>query len=110
MYAGAEGKYLKKAVDDGVSGIVVAAFGLGNVNESVGDAIRYARSKGVPVVISSRCYNGRTYPLYGGPGGGETLAGAGVLFSGGAYSIQIQDNAFAGADADQGGKEPRKVF
>ena len=83
MYAGADGKYIRKAVDDGVDGIVVAGFGLGNVNASVYEAIRYARSLNIPVVISSRCYNGRTYPVYGGRGGGKTLAGDDVIFSGG---------------------------
>ena len=83
MYAGADGKYIRNAVDDGVDGIVVAGFGLGNVNASVYEAIRYARSKNIPVVISSRCYNGRTYPVYGGPGGGKTLEQDNVIFSGG---------------------------
>jgi L-asparaginase len=83
MYAGADGKYIRKAVDDGVDGIVIAGFGLGNVNASVYEAIRYARGKNVPVVISSRCYNGRTYPVYGGPGGGKTLELEDVIFSGG---------------------------
>lgn len=83
MYAGADGKYIRKAIDDGVSGVVVAGFGLGNVNASVYEAVRYARGKEIPVVISSRCYNGRTHPVYGGPGGGKTLANDEVIFSGG---------------------------
>lgn len=83
MYAGADGKYVRKAVDEGIDGVVIAGFGLGNVNASVYEAVRYARSKNVPVVISSRCYDGRTYPLYGGPGGGKTLSDEKVIFSGG---------------------------
>lgn len=83
MYAGADGKYIRNAVDGGVDGIVIAGFGLGNVNASVYGAIQYARSKNIPVVISSRCYNGRTYPVYGGPGGGKTLELENVIFSGG---------------------------
>ncbi len=83
LYAGADGKYIRLAADSGAKGIVVAGFGLGNVNASVYEAIRYARSKNIPVVISSRCYKGRTYPVYGGPGGGKTLANENVIFSGG---------------------------
>ncbi len=83
LYAGADGRYIRLAVDSGAKGIVVAGFGLGNVNASVYEAIRYARSKNLPVVVSSRCYNGRTYPVYGGPGGGKTMADDNVIFSGG---------------------------
>lgn len=83
MYAGMNGAYVRQAADSGVKGIVVAGFGLGNVNASVYEAIGYARSKNIPVVISSRCYKGRTYPVYGGPGGGKTLAQDNVIFSGG---------------------------
>ena len=54
LYAGADGKYIRLAVDSGAKGIVVAGFGLGNVNASVYEGIRYARSKNIPVVISSR--------------------------------------------------------
>lgn len=45
----------------GARGIVVQAVGMGNMN-----AMKYALSKGVPVVISTtRAHNGRTYLLYG---------------------------------------------
>ena len=81
MYAGADGTLLKHAVDSGAEGIVVAALGWGNVNESMYEAIRYALRREVPVVISSRSYFGRVLPVYGFKGGGATLKEVGGVFA-----------------------------
>jgi len=81
MYAGADGALLKHAVDFGAEGIVVAALGSGNVNESMYEAIQYALRRKVPVVISSRSYFGRVLPVYGFKGGGATLKEIGCVFA-----------------------------
>ena len=81
MYPGADGRYVRHAADTGAQGIVVEAFGWGNVNEPVYEAIRYAREKGVPVVISTRVDEGRTLPVYGFKGGGATLKQLGAVFA-----------------------------
>lgn len=80
MYAGAQGDMIRHAVDNGAKGVVVAAMGIGNVNGPVFEALQYAKSKGAQVVIASRCENGRTMPVYGGPGGGRELARMGAIF------------------------------
>ena len=38
-------------------------------------------AKGVPVVISTRVYNGRVMPVYGYIGGGNTLKQLGAIFA-----------------------------
>jgi L-asparaginase len=43
------------------------------------DAIKYAIDKGVPVVVATKVYNGRTLPVYGFKGGGNTLQKAGAF-------------------------------
>jgi L-asparaginase len=68
-------------VDQGAKGIVVQALGMGNVNVPMFDAIKYAISKNVPVVISTRVLNGRVLPNYGFEGGGKTLAEAGAVLA-----------------------------
>jgi L-asparaginase len=65
MYAGADGSYVRHAADTGAEAIVVEAYGWGNVNEAMHDAIKYAIDKGVPVVVATKVYNGRTLPVYG---------------------------------------------
>ena len=82
MYAGADGSFIRYAVDNGTKGIVVQAVGMGNMNISMFEAVKYALSKGVPVVIASRVPNGRTYPLYGFDGGGKTTFDAGAIMAG----------------------------
>ena len=81
MYAGADGVLLRHAVDFGAEGIVVAALGSGNVNESMYEAIQYALQRKVSVVISSRSYFGRVLPVYGFKGGGATLKERGCIFA-----------------------------
>ncbi|MBT0569163.1 asparaginase [Curvibacter sp. CHRR-16] len=82
MYAGADGMFIRHAVDTGTQGIVVQAVGMGNMNVSMFEAVRYALDKGVPVVVASRVPNGRTYPLYAFEGGGKTTFDAGAVMAG----------------------------
>jgi L-asparaginase len=81
MYPGADGRHVRHAVDTGTQGIVVEAFGWGNVNEAMYEAVGYARARGVPVVISTRVDQGRAMPVYGFKGGGATLKELGAVFA-----------------------------
>jgi L-asparaginase len=80
MYPGADGGQVRHAVDAGAQGIVVEAYGWGNVNEAMYEAIGYARGKGVPVVVSTRVPNGRVLPVYASKGGGATLKRLGAVY------------------------------
>ena len=82
MFGGADGSLLRYAVDQGAKGIVVQALGMGNMNVSMFEAVKYALSKSVPVVIATRVPNGRTMPLYGFQGGGKTTFDAGAVMAG----------------------------
>ena len=81
MYGGADGIALRNAVDRGVKGIVVQALGMGNMNMPMFEAVKYALSKNVPVVVASRVYNGRVLPNYGFAGGGKTTSDAGAVMA-----------------------------
>ena len=78
-YGGVDGTALRNAVDRGVKGIVVQALGMGNMNMQMYEAVKYALSKNVPVVITTRVYNGRVLPNYGFVGGGKTTYDAGAI-------------------------------
>ena len=80
--AGTDAKFLRHAVATGARGIVLTALGQGNVPPAMLDGVREAVAARVPVVVASRCAEGRTAPRYGYPGGGVTLADAGAIFSG----------------------------
>ena len=81
MYVGADGTQIEAALAAGAKGIVVQAFGIGNVNQAVFAAIKQAIAKGVAVAMATRVPNGRVLPLYGFEGGGQTLKEAGALFA-----------------------------
>ena len=75
-------RLIRCSVDSGAAGIVIEAMGRGNVSPKVMNGIRYAMSKGVVVVVVSRCYSGRVYVSYGYEGGGKELSDLGVIMGG----------------------------
>lgn len=81
LYAGSDARFLRASVESGARAIVLEGTGRGNANEQVVEGVREAVAAGVPVVVCSRCVEGRVEPVYG-RGGGRDLAEAGALFAG----------------------------
>jgi L-asparaginase len=79
LYVGTDAALLRAAVDAGARGVVLAAFGAGNANPQVVEAVGELTGAGLPVLVCSRVPSGPVAPLYGG-GGGVDLAGAGAVF------------------------------
>ncbi|MBO8161557.1 MAG: asparaginase [Thermosipho sp. (in: Bacteria)] len=80
-FTGDDGSLLRSAADMGYKGIVLEGFGRGNVPPLVADAVEEVVSKGIPVVITSRCFKGRVYPVYAYKGGGADLRKKGAIMS-----------------------------
>ncbi|GAB3695050.1 asparaginase [Halorubrum pallidum] len=80
--AGTDGDGLRRAVDSGVDGVVVEASGMGNVPPDVADAVETATDEGLPVVVTTRCSDGTTAPVYGGRGGAAALVETGAVLGG----------------------------
>jgi L-asparaginase len=81
MYGGADGALVRAAVAGGAKGIVIQALGWGNMNVPMFEAVKEQIAKGIPVVISTRVWDGRVLPNYGFEGGGKTLQQAGAIFA-----------------------------
>jgi L-asparaginase len=81
LYAGSDARFLRASVASGARAIVLEGTGRGNANEQVVESVREAVAAGVPVIVASRCAEGRVEPVYG-RGGGKDLAEAGALFAG----------------------------
>jgi len=81
VYAGMDEKFFRFSADNGAEGIVVEAMGVGNVPPKTFEGIKYALSKNIPIVLTSRCPAGETLDIYGYPGAGKWLKEAGVLFT-----------------------------
>lgn len=80
--------YLTYSAAQGVKGFVIEAFGLGNAPIGFASAIKSLTTKNIPVIIASRCQQGRTKPIYGGDSGGVSLEQAGAIFSGSLSGIK----------------------
>lgn len=78
--AGMDSSYIDFALSRGVQGLVIEAMGRGNIPPLMVDGVKRAIDKGVPVILVSRCYQGRVLDSYGYPGGGKTLRKLGVIY------------------------------
>jgi L-asparaginase len=81
LYAGSDDRFLRASLRSGSRAIVLEATGRGNASERVLPGVEAAVRAGVPLVVCSRCVEGRVEPVYG-RGGGKDLAEAGALFAG----------------------------
>src|SRR3954454_14216168 len=81
LYAGADARFVRAAIESGARAIVLEATGRGNANDAVVEGVRAAVAAGVTVAVCSRAAAGRVEPAYG-RGGGADLAEAGALFAG----------------------------
>ncbi|WP_072968960.1 asparaginase [Thermoanaerobacter uzonensis] len=77
---GMDDKIIRFLVNSGEKGIIIEGTGRGNVPPKLAEGIEYAISKGVIVVLVSRCPMGRVDASYGYKGGGKHLKSLGVIF------------------------------
>lgn len=80
-YQGTDPRAVTNALDAGAAGVVIAAFGSGNVG-ALAEGVTAALDAGVPVVVSSRVPAGGVQLVYGGAGGGRSLVRAGIRSAG----------------------------
>ena len=81
LVMGSDARFIRCAIETGARGLVIEAFGRGNGNPAVVEGIREAVAAGVPVLVASRCPQGRVEPIYGN-GGGKDMEAAGAVFCG----------------------------
>ena len=81
LHLGADGAFVRAAREAGARGIVLDAFGAGNVTPQVLGETEKALAEGLVVLVASRCHAGPVSPIYGA-GGGADLAAAGALLAG----------------------------
>jgi L-asparaginase len=80
--AGMDDGHINWSIERGAAGIVIEAFGRGNVPPNIVPAIERAIRKKIPVIIVSRAYTGRVLPEYGYSGGCKDLLSKGVILGG----------------------------
>ena len=81
MVIGSDDRLIRFVAASGAKAIVLEGFGRGNTPPLVTAAVKDIVAAGVPVIVTSRCGDGRVRPIYGN-GGGKDLEGAGAIFAG----------------------------
>jgi len=77
--AGMDGRYIEASIAAKARGIVIEAFGRGNLPPAVIPSIECAIKQEIIIVIVSRVYTGRVLPEYGYKGGGKELEELGAI-------------------------------
>ena len=75
-----DSSYIDYLIEKGYGGIVIEALGRGNVPPKMVEGIKKAIELEIPVVVVSRCFEGRVFESYGYEGGGKQLKNLGVIF------------------------------
>lgn len=75
-----DSSYIDFVIEKGFGGIVIEALGRGNVPPKMVKGIENALKKQIPIVVVSRCFEGRVHESYGYEGGGKKLKDLGVIF------------------------------
>lgn len=79
--SGMDSTLLHFLVNQKVKGIVIEAMGRGNIPPQMVDGIKSAIESQIPVVIVSRCLQGRVLGSYGYEGGGAQLRDLGAILA-----------------------------
>ena len=79
-YAGMTDELIDMLDLEQLDGLVIQAFGAGNVPKETAQKLENLLQKGIPVALVSRCFNGIAEPVYAYQGGGVELQRAGVFF------------------------------
>jgi L-asparaginase len=113
LAAGSDAASLRASLARGARGLVLEGTGAGNVPPGVVPGIRAALRARVPVVVVSRCAEGRVAPLYGFEGGGAQLAAIGAVLGGdlGGPKARIKLMAALGTNLDPSDVQAlRRIF
>ncbi|MCT4564444.1 MAG: asparaginase [Maledivibacter sp.] len=109
-YAGIDSSLIDFCVDKGAKGIVIEAMGRGNIPPMMVSGIKNAISKGVKVVLVSRCPMGRVLDSYGYDGGGKTLRNLGVIFGGSLNGQKARIKLMLALSITEDGKKIKEIF
>lgn len=76
---GMDDKLLRFCVDSGAHGIIIEGMGRGNIPPEMVPGVEYALSRHIPIILVSRCHNGKVLDSYGYIGAGKDLTLKGVI-------------------------------
>jgi L-asparaginase len=88
--AGADERFVRCSLETGARGLVIEAFGSGNVPPGLRDGIRAAINANIPVLVASRTVAGGVNPHYAYEGGGKDLVRLGAMMAGSLSALKAR--------------------
>jgi L-asparaginase len=82
-FAGMDESFIHAITNMKIDGLVIEAFGQGNLPPNIVPNLEHLLANKIPVVLVSRCFNGIVQDTYGYDGGGKQLKKIGVIFTNG---------------------------
>lgn len=82
-YAGMDEQILHAIQITNPDGLVIEAFGQGNLPKETIPALQDMINDHIPIILVSRCYQGTVQPTYGYEGGGKQLKEMGIILANG---------------------------
>ena len=110
MYAGADSRFIDFSRQSGARGIVIEGTGRGNVPPAAIPGIQRFLDAGLPVVIASRCAQGRVLDTYAYEGAGRDLRKRGALFAGTLTGAKARIRLMIALGCAAGPGELRELF
>lgn len=93
-----------------IHGLVIEAFGQGNLPPNLVNCLKGLIKKNIPVVLVSRCFNGIVQDTYGYEGGGKQLKEVGVIFSNGLNGQKARLKLMVALEITNNHEELQKLF
>ncbi len=80
-YAGMSGAFLEALAQTDIDGVVIEGLGAGNLPPATLTGVQLLLDRNIPIVLTSRAFNGIAQDIYDYEGGGKQLKSAGVIFA-----------------------------
>ncbi|WP_100372672.1 asparaginase [Bacillus sp. FJAT-45037] len=109
-YTGMEESIVDAVANTNIDGLIIEAFGQGNVPPTIMPALDRLIKEQIPVVLVSRCYSGIVQDIYAYDGGGRTLKELGVIFTNGLNGQKARLKLMVALEITTDNEELQRLF
>lgn len=109
-FAGMNGQIIEAIQQARPDGLVIEAFGQGNLPAALIDPLRTFVQNKIPVVLVSRCYQGNVQPTYAYQGGGRQLKDLGIIFANGLSGQKARIKLLIALEKTKDQEQLAKIF
>lgn len=109
-FAGMDNKIFDAVFAAYPDGLVIEAFGQGNLPEATMESLKTMIEHDIPIVLVSRCYRGNVQPTYAYEGGGRKLKELGLIFANGLTGPKARIKLLIALEKTKKLEALRKIF